>query len=101
MLYPGPTLGKNEYITFPVVPLVYEAPIISLVTLKLVMLIMSTMSSDSLYPSKYILDPKPKTDPIELVGVKSTLKPGAMFSTDFNVLLFACSEIQYSSFTES
>src|SRR5688572_29441386 len=73
ILKPGPTLGKNEYNTFLVVPLVYEAPIISLVTLKVLTFIMFTISSDSLYPSKYIQRRKPRTDLIELTDVRSTL----------------------------
>src|SRR6218665_3126787 len=69
ILYPGPTFGKNEYITFP---LLYEVPIIMLVTLKLLTLIISIKFSDSLYHAVYCRLLKPRTVLMEFAVVKST-----------------------------
>src|SRR6218665_2782668 len=73
ILYPRPTFGKKEYITFSVVPLEYEDPITSLVTLKLFTFIIFTIFSDSLYPAEYFWLLNPKTVLIEFAVVKSTL----------------------------
>src|SRR6218665_289904 len=73
ILYPGPTFGKKEYIMFSVVPIEYEDPITSLVTLKLFTFIIFTIFSDSLYPAEYIWLLNPKTFLIEFAVAKSTL----------------------------
>src|SRR6218665_4161773 len=93
ILYPGPTFGKKEYITFSVVPLEYEDPITSIVTLKLFTFIIFTIFSDSLYPPEYLWLLNPKTVLIEFPVVKSTLYLASISSTDFKVLLFGWIDI--------
>src|SRR6218665_3027925 len=93
ILHPGPTFGEKEYITFSVVPLEYEDPITSIVTLKLFTFIIFTILSDSLYPAEYIWLLNPKTDLIEFPVVKSTLYLASISSTDFKVLLFGWIDI--------